>query len=199
MSDNTDDKETNDLMSEAKACLVDGIRDAGGPVDSVADTVSDTIARTLRGTRAVGSDFLDLIACVATGVVHGLAEVETETSEAARFAMVGVLHGARRIGRVGVEAVSGCATAVVRGAAEAGGDVGRAAKGAIEGAIESARDLGVSIEDASQAAAHGVLNAAGDLGAAGLSQVRYVLIDAISGASMLREPVRVEGRPMRPH
>jgi len=134
------ERETKNLVTEAKEYVVQTIRGVGDVAGAIVDATSSALARALEGTRATGSELRALIADTITGTVQGVAQVGGEVESAASSIMIGALRGAKQVGKTGIEAVSATAATLVKEAAELGGDVGRTARSAVaSGLVREAR------------------------------------------------------------
>ena len=192
------DRETQGLAAEAKEYVVRAISGVGDMAEAVVDVTTKIVFRTLRRTKATGSDLRQIVASTVSGTVHGVALVGGDVESAAAFIMLGAVRGAKQVGMTGISAVSATSAALVREAAEAGADVGRTARSAMEAAIRSAHDLDVTAELAASAAASGALIGAGEVSNMAMDQVRDVVTRTIAGIRVvITEPFRLN-EPLRP-
>ena len=184
----------SEVIETVKRQIVAAVKGTGDIVQATADTITQTLPTAIKSSSRVDPSVTAAIADIASGAVHGAAELGADLGQAAKGIMLGVLRCTQGTVAQVLATIRQTAFGAIWDTADVGGDLGTAASGLVAGAIDGAKELGVGAEDAVVAAADGALKAASQVGPTAVSVVRNGLSQPIKAPKITLE----EGRWLGP-
>ena len=176
-------------MGTVRGQIVATVKGKGDIVQATVDTITQTLT-TARSASRLDATRTAAIADVASGAVHGAAEVGADLGQAAKGIMLGVLRRTNGAETEILGTIRHTAHVAIWDTTDVGGDIEAAATGLIAGAIEGAKELSVDAEAAAAAAADGALKAAGQIGPTAVANVRKGVIKPVNGIKVVLKEAR---------
>ena len=186
-------KTHSEIIETVKDRILAAVKGTGDIAQATVDTITQTLATAIRAPGRVDPAVTAALGDVASGAVHGAAEVGGDLGQPTRGIMLGVLRGSQGEGVQLLDTIRHTAHVAIWDTADVVGDLEAAATGLVAGAIDGAKELGIAIEQAAAAAADGALKAAGQVGSPAVSAVRKAVTKPINGVKVALKEGRWRG------